>query len=246
MHSNWQTDFFRGVALEFWRRAMTPEHTRAEADFLEKALQAGPHAHLLDVPCGNGRHAVELARRGYSLTGVDSSREFIAEAQANPLPIRWILGDMSELPGLDASPQFDGAYCAGNSFGYLDPAGARRFLTAIAIRLKPGGRFVMDTGMAAESILPGLGTGRFHRLGDMIVLSENQYHPAESRLDIQYTFIQSGKVETRPSSSYCFTAGEICRIHTEAGLEVADLLDWYKDEPYQLGSRGLVVVSRKT
>ena len=149
---------------------------------------------------------------------------------------------MCELPW---PGQFDGAYCCGNSFGYLDSAGARKFLAAVAGTLKPGGRFAMDTGMAAESILPTLGKGRWHRLGDMLVLSENRYHPAESRLDIDYTFIQQGKVETRPISSYCFTTGEICRMHTDAGLEVVQLLDWYRDEPYRLGSGGLIVVSQK-
>ncbi len=242
MQSNWQADFFRGVALEFWRRAMSPEHTRAEADFLEKMLRVDPGAQLLDVPCGNGRHAVELARRGYSLTGVDSSEEFSAEARASAQPVRWILGDMCELPWRG---EFHGAYCCGNSFGYLDSAGARKFLSGIERSLKPGSRFIMDTGMAAESILPTLGKGRWHRLGDMIVLSENRYHPAESRLDIDYTFIQSGKVETRPSSHYCFTTGEICRMHADAGLEVLDLLGWYDGAPYQLGPGGLMVVSQK-
>lgn len=242
MKSNWQTDFFQGPALEFWRRAMTPEQTRTQADFLEKALDAPPNAQLLDVPCGNGRHAVELARRGYSLTGVDSSEEFIAEARQNNLPIRWILGDMRDLPW---TQEFHGVYCCGNSFGYLDFADARKFLASVARTLQPRGRFVMDTGMAAESILPALGKGRWHRMGDMIVLSENQYHPKESRLDIDYTFIQQGKVETHPSASYCFTSGEICRMHDEAGLEVLDLLGWYDGQPYQLGTGGLMVISRK-
>ncbi len=176
------------------------------------------------------------------MTGVDSSEESIAEARATGLPIRWVLGDMCDLPWWQ---EFAGAYCAGNSFCYLDSVGARRFLAAVARTLKPGGRFVMDTGMAAESILPTLGSGRSHRFGDMIVVSENRYHPAESRLDIDYTFIQNGKVETRPLSSYCFTTGEICRMHVEAGLEVVDLFDWYGGEPYRLGSRGLIVVSQK-
>jgi SAM-dependent methyltransferase len=167
---------------------------------------------------------MEFASRGYSLTGVDSSQEFLAAARAaTTFPIRWILGDMCDLPW---SGEFDGVYCSGNSFGYLDAAGAARFLAAVMRVLKPGGRFVMDTGMAAESILPTLGTGRSHRLGDMIVLSENRYYPAESRLDIDYTFIQNGKVETHPTTSYCFTVGEICRMHMAAGLEVLELLDW--------------------
>ena len=43
----------------------------AEADFIEKHLQVSHGAKLLDVPCGNGRLAIELARRGYQLTGID-------------------------------------------------------------------------------------------------------------------------------------------------------------------------------
>ena len=237
-----QNSFFTGVALEFWRRAMNPEQTRIEADFLCETLQCPTGGRLLDVPCGNGRHAIEIAKRRYLLTGVDSSEEYIEEARAAMSAVEWLIADMRELPWTE---RFDGGYCCGNSFAVLDANGARDFLKAVRSALKPGARFVLDTGMAAESILPGLGKGRWHRAGDMIVLSENRYHAAESRLEIEYTFIQQGKVETRAISTYCFTAAEISRMHAEAGLEVLELLDWYKHEPYQLGSRGLVVVSQR-
>jgi len=242
MQSNWQTDFFRGIALDMWRRAVTPEQTRAEADFLERVLRIGPGAQLLDVPCGNGRHAVDLASRGHRMTGVDLSEEFIAEARGAAPAARWILGDMCDLPW---KSEFDGAYCFGNSFGYLDRDGAHKFLSAIAAALKPGGRFVVETGMAAESILPGLVRNRWFKLGDIFMLSENQYHPAEGRLDIQYTFIRNGDAETRPSSSYTFTAAELCRMHSEAGLEMVELLGSIAGEPYQLGSQRLILVSQK-
>ena len=62
MHSDWETNFFRGIALEAWRRCVTAEITSTEADFLERALAIQPGANLLDVPCGNGRHAIELSR----------------------------------------------------------------------------------------------------------------------------------------------------------------------------------------
>ncbi len=240
MQSNWQVDFFRGVALDMWRRAMSPEQTRAEADFLERVLQAGPNAQFLDVPCGNGRHALELASRGHRMTGVDLAEEFIAEARASAVPARWVLGDMCELPW---SSEFDGAYCFGNSFGYLDRDRAVEFLSAVARALKPGARFVIETGMAAESILPALLKTRWYKLGDIYTLSENQYHPAEGRLDIQYTFIRNGEIETRPASSYCFTAAEICRMHKEAGLKPLELLGSTGGEPYQLGSPRLILIS---
>jgi len=134
------------------------------------------------------------------MTGVDLSEEFIVEARgSSPLPIEWVAGDMCELPW---ASEFDGAYCFGNSFGYLDSDGARTFFSAVAGALKPGGRFAIETGMAAESILPGLLQKRWHRLGDLFMLSENQYHPAEGRLDIQYAFIRDSVVDKRPTSSW--------------------------------------------
>jgi SAM-dependent methyltransferase len=243
MKSNWQVDFFCGVALELWRRVMTPEQTRTEVEFLERTLRMAPGAQLLDVPCGNGRHALEFASRAYLMTGVDQSEEFIAEARnKSSAPARWICGDMCELPWIS---EFDGAYCFGNSFCYLDRVNAAKFLDGIARALKPGGRFAVETGMAAESILPGLLKTRWFKAGDIFMLSENQYHPAEGRLDIDYTFIQGGAVETRPTCSYVFTAAELCRMHAEAGLEPLDLLESTAGEPFQLGSQRLILISEK-
>ena len=113
MPSNWQTDFFRGVALDFWRLAMTPDITAAEVRSLERALNISPGARLLDVPCGNGRHAIELAKRGCRMTGVDLSAEFIDEARGAPVAAEWILGDMCDLPW---SNVFDGAIASATAF----------------------------------------------------------------------------------------------------------------------------------
>ena len=243
MQANWQASFFRGVAIEAWRRIIHPETTRAEADFVERALSAPTGARLLDVPCGNGRHSIELAGRGYEMTGVDQSEEFLEEARnATSLAIRWVQEDMRSISWVS---EFDGACCLGNSFCYLPWDEAHEFLQAVARCLKPGARFVVDTGMAAESILPSLARNRWFRLGDILMLSENRYHPTESRLDIDYTFVHDGQVETRPTTSYVFTAGELCRMHASAGLRTLELFGSTDSEPYQIGSARLLLVSIK-
>jgi SAM-dependent methyltransferase len=238
MPENWEVSFFRGVALDFWRQAVTPELTRADADFLEQTLGLSRGSRVLDVPCGNGRHSIELARRGYTVAGVDISEEFIAEAEAasRGLPATWLLADMRELPW---SAEFDGGFCFGNSFGYLSPEQAPRFLAAVARVLKPGGKFVIETGMAAESILPGLQKKKWFQTGDIYTLSENRYDAQASRLDIDYTFIRGGVTETRPTSSYVLTVNEICRMHTAAGLTPTALLGSLKGEAYQLSTLAL-------
>ena len=50
--------------VEWWLRAMTEEQTRQEADFIQEMLQVATPARLLDVPCGGGRHSLDLANRG--------------------------------------------------------------------------------------------------------------------------------------------------------------------------------------
>ena len=244
LYPDWQVEFFRGVALEVWRRITTPEQTHAEADFLHSVFRAEYSSHLLDIPCGNGRHSIALAKRGHRVTGVDLSEEFIAEARAasGTLSANWIAADLRHI---DWREEFDGAFCFGNSFGFLDPEEAQEFLVAIARALKPGSRFVVETGMAAESILPAMQQSRWFQLGDIYMLSANHYHPREGRLDIQYTFIREGRVETRPTSSYVLTVSEIWRMHAAAGLEPVELHGSIDREPYRMGSPRLIIVSVK-
>src|SRR5262245_26458866 len=112
---DWYRTFFQGIVLDMWRKAVTPEQTRAEADFLESHLRLRPGTRVLDVPCGSGRHALALAARGYSLTGVDLSMESIEEARRlsteGRLSVHWRHGDMRDLPW---NSEFDAAYCFGN------------------------------------------------------------------------------------------------------------------------------------
>jgi len=102
-----------------------------------------------------------------------------------------------------------------------------------------------DLSWAAESILPGLQHSRWYKVGDIYMLSRNQYHPRDARLDIEYTFVRNGKEEMRPSSSYVLTVNEICRMTHQVGLEPQQLLASVAGEPYQLGSQRLLLVTEK-
>src|SRR6516165_2348310 len=118
MESKWYEQFFYGLAVDFWRKAMPEEQTREEVGFIVEALNLQQGARVLDVPCGLGRHSIQLSRRGYQLTGVDLSAESIAEAKQNSeadgLRIEWIQADMNALGKTFTPEQFDGAFCFGN------------------------------------------------------------------------------------------------------------------------------------
>src|SRR5215472_9529427 len=93
----WRT-FFSGRSVEMWLQAIPEEQTKQEADFIERKLQVSPPARLLDVPCGGGRHALALAARGYVVTGVDISSDFLNAARAGAVErsvqVSWEQRDM--------------------------------------------------------------------------------------------------------------------------------------------------------
>lgn len=244
---DWYRDFFHGIALDLWRKAAPPESTRADVAFLQRALGLEAGARVLDVPCGLGRHSLELAASGFRITGVDLSREAIEEARANAatrgLAVDWQVADMRELPW---EGKFDGAFCFGNSFGYLDPAGNREFIRAVSRALKPGARFAIDTGMTAESILPRLRDREWAQIDDILFLEENRYHAAESRIETIYTFVRGGVTETRTGLQCVYTLRELCALLSQAGLTPGEPHAAVDGTPFRLASPCLVLVSEKT
>src|SRR5262245_19831927 len=241
----WQT-FFQGAALEMWTRAVPTAQTKAEADNLEKALGVPAGAKVLDVPCGNGRLALDLAGRGYRMTGIDLAPEYVESARRQSaekgLAIDWRQGDMRQLP---FSGEFDAAYCVGNSFAYFDDAGNATFLESAARSLKPGGRFILETNLAAESILLKLVERAWYELGDLFFLAQRRYDPLRGRLDIEYLFLRGGTVDRRPVSYRIYPARQIVAIMEQAGFAEVEALGSFEREPYALGSPRLLLVGRR-
>ena len=242
MNSNWYEHFFHGVALDMWRRAMTPEATRAEADFLAMEIGAPEGGRLLDIACGEGRHARELAARGYALTGVDISAESIEWARAADPKTEWVCGDMRNLPW---QAVFDGGYSMGNSFGYLQHEETLVFLQALSKTLKPGARFVLESGTVAESLLANFQPRAWYDLGGLLFLAAREYKAELGRLEIQYTFIRDGVSETREASFAVYTAAEISRMLAAVGMPVKAMYGTLTRDPFKLGSPRLLAVAEK-
>jgi len=246
MPINWWEDFFHGIALDFWRAAVTEEQTRAEAEFIQKQLQLDSGAKILDVPCGNGRIALELAARGFDLTGLDIAAEFIEEANmksaARNLKIGWYKQDMRDLPW---TAEFDGSFCFGNSFGYLDDVGNANFLKAVARALKPEARFVLDAPAIAECLLPAFEDRRWFEIAGITFLSNSRYDHEQGRTFTEYSFIRDGRVDKRPASQRIYTYNELIRLLDEAGFETVSSYASLNEEPFKLGSQRLLLAVQR-
>lgn len=225
---NWWEHFFEGPFVDMWLEAIGPERSDQEAEQLAKLLATPPGADVLDVPCGGGRIALALGRRGYRTTGVDWSSEFLRHAAAADAAreVTWERRDMRDLPWRD---RFDGAVCVGNSFGYLDDTGNADFVRAVRAALKPGARFVLETPMVLENLLGHLQPNPWWRVGDFRLLVTNRYDHASSRLEIEYTVVSGGDVHVRHGSHRAYSYRELVALLTAAGFDV-DLGEPYTRE----------------
>jgi SAM-dependent methyltransferase len=150
MPNPWQ-EFFDSHAPYYDQNPFT-QHTEAEVDFLLSIFPLIPGMSILDMGCGTGRHAIELANRGFRVMGVDISEGMLEEAQKKAdkacVSVVWEHADASLPLDFDAEP-FDAAIslCEGG-FGLIgqgdDPvAHDLAILKNISAHLKPNAPFLL-------------------------------------------------------------------------------------------------------
>ncbi|NNJ09171.1 class I SAM-dependent methyltransferase [Chloroflexales bacterium ZM16-3] len=127
-------------------RAAAGGNVHGEADLLTALLPAMAPQPAVDTPyrvldagCGTGRIAIELARRGVAVVGVDLDAVMLTQARAKAPQLDWRQGDLA---ALDLGRRFDAVLLAGNVMIYLTPGTEAATLDNLARHLEPGGLVV--------------------------------------------------------------------------------------------------------
>jgi len=122
--------------------------TSQEIDYFIKLLDIKPDDSILDLCCGQGRHTIELARRGFqNAEGLDRSRYLIRKARATArkknINCRFREGDARNLPY--KADSFNAILLLGNSFGYFESiSDDLKVLKQVHMALKPWGKLFID------------------------------------------------------------------------------------------------------
>jgi SAM-dependent methyltransferase len=140
----WWEELFAEDFIRATRR-LTDKQVRREVDFIEESLGVAAGGVVLDLGCGAGYHAVELASRGYGVVGYDLSLFQLAlaadVAHERDQKLNFLQGDMREMA---FEEMFDGIYCWNTSFGYFEEEKNLAVAQRVFKALRPGGMFLLD------------------------------------------------------------------------------------------------------
>ncbi len=227
---------------------LTPQATQAEAELVAASLSVSPGAKLLDVGCGYGRHAMELAARGYHVVGLDLSTPLLVrggeEAHRRGLTINFIRGDMREL---DFDGQFDGAYCLFSTFGYFDDETNKKTAGHIARALRPGGRCVFEI-LNRDYVIADLPTRVWWEGDGCVVLEEVDFNYFSSRICVNRSVVfDDGRQVEQEISIRAYSLHEVGKLMLAAGFRVLEVSGSYQTRGRFFGnqSRHIIVVAER-
>jgi len=142
--------FFDGHAPIYMKNVWT-KNTVKEIDFILKEFKLEPGSSILDIGCGTGRHSIELAKRGYKVTGVDISSGMLTEAERTAeeakVRVEWIHANATQFK---SKAKFDGAIClCEGAFSLLSSSDQPikfelAILRNIYAALKPHGKLILN------------------------------------------------------------------------------------------------------
>ncbi|RYZ41166.1 MAG: methyltransferase domain-containing protein [Myxococcaceae bacterium] len=211
-----------------------------------RLLELEPGASVLDVCCGHGRHAIELARRGLSVTGLDLSSERLGMARERAgragVDITWVQSDMRSIP----SRGHDVAIVLSTSFGFLENDAAHlEALRSIRDTLVPGGQLLIEVDNRDHALRQP--PRRWGESETLLWWEENRFEPRTSRNHRHSKGRDPRTGKTYEQHIHCrlFSAHELLGMLEQAGLREDGLWGDLDGQPFTLDSPSLVIRARR-
>ena len=249
----WYDGFFERDYFDIWLggpvdRVLPPQRTVAEVDFIQRTLGLAPGSRILDLCCGHGRHALLLAERGYSVTGVDFSDRALRLARRRARragsSVRWLKRDMRRIAFHE---EFDAVINIFTAFGYFEPdAENEEVLRRVAAALKPGGRFLVDQINREYLVRHHEAHGWREASDGALLLEDVSMDLSASRSRREWTAVapggsrRYGRVDVR-----VYTLREFVGMLERAGLCFRRVWGGFDGQEYSLDSRRMIVLAEK-
>ncbi len=221
----WYEELFANYANQYEKEVFT-KGTVGEVDFLEKEINSDRSCKILDIGCGTGRHSIELARRGYSVTGVDLSESMLARARTKAreagVEVKFLQADARNL---SFNHEFDLVImlCEGG-FSLMETDEMNFMILQSAERaLKENGRLVFTT---LNGLFP-----LFHSVKDFVNSHQPENRTSANSFDLMtfrdtstFEFADDdGNARSIQSSERYYVPSEISWMLRSLGLKTMDI-----------------------
>jgi SAM-dependent methyltransferase len=222
------------------------EELDEELDFIVDVLMLGEESVILDLCCGQGRHASGLVESGYYVIGVDSSRELLEIAQESALEeTLFIEGDMRDIPLKKNS--CNAVINMFTSFGFFDDEGNLQTLKSVSSVLKRKGKFLLDYWNPYA--VPQLdGTKNWWWIDDKTLsLAEVSYDFETGRLQDKRTIIdfRNGSIQKSVRDLKFYMLPELDLMLKSAGMRILEVFGDIDGRDYNANSRRLITLSER-
>jgi len=246
---DWTEEFFDEYYLQSIDKLTGEEQTRREVDFLLEKINLAKDDAILDLACGHGRHALDLAGRGFSqITGIDITLTYIEMARQKasglPSPPRFIDADMREL---SYRTRYKLIYSLFTSMFYFSDEDNLDILKRVFEALKSGGYFVVDYFNPPAFLKSGKRKDWYITANDSVILDKFSHNPISGVITTERLIITpEGKRIKRVFHLRDYTVSEL-RFHFESiGFEILDVFGNFEGEKYHVDStRQIYFMSKK-
>lgn len=202
---------------------------------------------VLDLCCGPGRHSIEFAERGFTVTGVDRTAFLLDKASTGAtergLDIEWIQEDMREFGRRE---EFDLALSLFTSFGYFDDRDEDLAVLGNVLRsLKPGGFFLIE-GMGKERLAKIYMPTTSQELDDgSLLVQRHEIIDGWSRIKNEWILIREGAAKSYSFHHTVYSGQELKECLERTGFSDVRLYGDLDGSEYGSDAKRLVALSRK-
>ncbi len=230
--------------LYFYSDTFAVEDAAAQVDRVCRALSLKRGSRVLDLGCGHGRHAVELALRGHLVTGVDRSEYFIDRARrfATDLDVA-IDFRVEDLRALEDVEGYDAALMLFDVFGAHSDGENLDVLRRVRRSLEPGGGFCLDL-RNRDWVVRAVPPVTVLQKGDDLMVDRHGFDPKTGRLVDHRTLVRDGRVREVRFSVRLYSFTEVKALLESAGFEVTDVWGSWEGAPLTLATNRMVVFAR--
>jgi len=246
--NNWWKTTFGREYFSLWNPSSLSSQTWTRKEIkliIDLRLKNG--AKVLDIPCGQGRHSVELAKKGFQVTGVDYSstalqiaKKWARQNKVSPIFIK------QDMRFLKLNERFDAIIMLGNSFGYFSDANNEKIIKNISAALEPKGFFIIHLLNPIKAIKQFGKKNVFKVSGGHVNIKDISFDPLNFVRESQWTIVRNNKKKILNVKLRFYTFSEIRSLFSCYKLSIVNIYGSLDKKPYSSKSSAMIVIAKKT